>query len=141
MIQGNEYSVTQLPAGKGREGLRRLLKAIGPSLAPLGSMLRGAGPEAMAEALGKLLENLPSEDLTYFCDLFGETSTVKAPDSNKTPRIKDVFDLHFAGNYWEMTEWLVFCVEVNYRRFFEGGLAKLVASAPGQNEATSSPSA
>jgi hypothetical protein len=129
VIGAHEYTVYQLGAITGREGLRRLTRLISPALPSLAAMFRDAGPEALAAGLSALLEGLGAEDLAYFCDTFAPKSTVRLEDG-KSPNLKDIFDVHFAGNYYEMIEWLVFCFEVNYRGFFSGALAKLVSAIP-----------
>ena len=129
----HEYTVTQLGAVKGLECLRRLLKVVGPSLQSLTSLAKGDGAAAFAQGLMRLLESLSQEDLTYFCDTFGPTASVKLSDG-KSPTVKAVFDFHFAGNYLELLEWLAFSVEVNFQGFFVDSLKKISGIGPAAPE-------
>jgi hypothetical protein len=140
-INGREYTVTQLGAGVGRECLRRLMRIAGPALKSAATA-GGGGSEALFSGLGDLFMGLSQEDLTYFCDTFGAFSTVRL-DENREPKVKAQFETLFAGNYWEMAEWLAFCVEVNFASFFAGALEKMMSGvirAPGSAQ-TSPPSA
>lgn len=115
-IDGVKYRVTQLGAVDGRAVLLRLLKAFGPSAA---AMLG----DNIAEAVAKL--NLSEDDLSYFCQQFGQKTFVVLGD--KTPRLDNVFDEHFAGRYRAMILWLGFAVEVNFADFLSDKAAAMLA--------------
>jgi len=125
------YEVTQLDAIKGRRTFVKLANAIGPAFKFANS------PGAL---VGNLLTDMKPEDLDYFCDLFGEYSTVTGGEyGEKSPQLKGkVFMDHFAGNYLALTEWLVFSVQTNFSSFFGGITAlmeRLMPSAPAPEEA------
>lgn len=132
LLGGHEYTVTQLGALAGREALRRLLKISTTAFSRAGDAWVRGGPEANGAAIFQgimgLVQELEEKDLSYFCDVFGPFSTVRIAEKN--PKVKDVFDAHFAGNYYELSLWLAFCVEVNFSGSFLGALEKLNARAP-----------
>jgi hypothetical protein len=133
-IGEHEYETTQLGAVAGREALRRLLKMSTTAFSRAGSAWKGGGPAenmvAIAQGAMGLVQELEGADLDYFCTLFGKNSTVTI--GGKHPKVADVFDYHFAGNYLEMTLWLAFCAEVNFGGFFKDALTKLNSLVPAQ---------
>ena len=137
-IRGFSYVVMQLGAGKGREVMLRLAKVTGPAIGAILAAVPGgklqnildADVTALGPAVGKIFESLSAQDLAFFCQTFGETTLVYL-EENKHPRVIDVFDEHFAGNYLAMLQWLAFAVEVNFSDFFEG------AAKPSSDAATS----
>lgn len=124
-IGDSTYKVSQLGAIKGRSVMLRLTKCLGPALVGLASR------ETLKASIPDLLANMDieEEDLTYFCDSFAEKTFVVTPDG-KMPRLDNVFDLHFAGRYMEMIQWLGFCLEVNYAGFFRGAADRVAAAQP-----------
>ena len=106
------YEVTQLDAVKGRSAFVRLSNLMGKVFATA---------TTDKAVLGNMLMTLRDEDLTYFCDLFGELTTVTGGEhEDKTPYLKGMlFRTHFAGRYDLMTEWLVFCIQANFQSFFD----------------------
>jgi hypothetical protein len=68
--------------------------------------------------LSNLAQSLPPEELDFFCDLFSERTQVEL--GGKPVELQGIFDVHFAGKYFDMFEWLSFCLEVNYGSFLEG---------------------
>ncbi len=130
-IGEHEYTVYQLGAKEGREILRRLVKVLGASFDVVAREWGTGGftsnLPAMARGAVAVVENLEGPDLVAFCDAFGKSSTVRLGEKN--PKVADVFDLHFAGNYDEMVLWLVFALEVNYAGFFRGMLAKVQSAS------------
>jgi len=101
-IKDCTYEVTQLGAIKVRSLLTRLARIL------------GSGGGDMAKSLGLITE----EDMTYVCDAFAELTVVHQPDG-KAPYLKNCFDLHFAGKYDEMIQWLMFCLEINFGSFLD----------------------
>ncbi len=119
-IGDNTYKVTQLGAGKGRKVLVRLLKVCGPAFA-----LAASGDTT--EALGKLAADLDEETADYLCETFAARTEVEL-SNGKSVDLASIMELHFAGNYGEMLEWLGFCVQLNYASFL-GALGKKVPDA------------
>lgn len=128
-IKGNKYRVMQLPGREGSKVAARLVQLLGAGIA---GMAKGVTDNDMKAAaftgLSTLLTSLKEEQVDYFCNVFMPLTQVTLPDG-KTPLLKDIFDDHFAGNYFEMFEWLKFCIEVNFGSFLsdQGGIESLLA--------------
>ncbi len=141
-IGAYDYTVTQLDAVKGRRALVRLAKIFVPSATSSGDALASVTATGNA-ALGSIADRLNEADVDYLCDLFAGTTTVSGGDfANKAPLLADIFALHFAGQYKEMGQWLLFALEVNFGGFFKGlGVARpgapVAASAPSTSPSTS----
>ena len=147
--RGYSYHVNQFGAREGGRIGIRLMKMIG---GVVGTAVEGAslqaGDDGQVEVdimsigmgtVGKMITNLATTvseaDYDYLCDVFTKTSAVSGGEYSEPMPLaaEGVFDLHFAGEYVELGQWLVFAIEVNFGRFFgEGGLikkAQAVASA------------
>jgi hypothetical protein len=109
------YFVTQLGAKKGREAFSRLVKVLGPVVA---HVVDGATADGIRSALVELASRMEQRDLDYFCETFGEFSTVELEDG-KRPKLSLAYqEMHFAGQFGEMFKWLAFAAEVNFGDFF-----------------------
>jgi hypothetical protein len=127
-IAGHDYKVTQLDAIAGRRAFTRMLKVVGPAFAKLDD---GAG-----EAFTELVDRLGEDDVAHFCDLFAKMTEVSGGDfGERAPQLSDIFGVHFAGRYLEMSQWLIFCFEVNFASFF-GGAGGLVRNAVAKAQAS-----
>lgn len=117
-INGHEYKVRQLGANKGRSVLIRLSKLVGPMAA---SVAAAKDKEtALETAAQAAFAAITEEDFKFVCDTFAESTDVVMPDGRE-PQLSKIFDLHFAGEYLTMIQWLAFCVEVNFGSFFAAG--------------------
>lgn len=125
------YTYTQLPARKGAEGLRRLGARISPLVASLAKEVGVGGLEASMPAviggLAGIVTSLSEEDLSFFLALFSDSATVEI-SPGKSPKVGAILDLHFAGKYEELLEFLIGGFTVNYQNFFTAALAKLGAA-------------
>ncbi len=133
-IAGHEYKVRQLVATKGRLVMLTLARIIGPAAALAASAKDKQS--VMGDIITAVLQNVTADDFTSLCNTFAESTDLVIHEDGKRPRepkLSTVFDLHFAGEYQAMIEWLVFCVEVNFGSFFEGLKSK--------SDGTSAPSA
>lgn len=130
----HDYKVTQLDAVTGRRVFTRLVKLIGPSLAKL----EGGGEAKLGAALAELLGQLDEQSVDYFCDTFGAVTEVSGGQYGKAaPQLDTVFVTHFAGEYLAMTQWLIFCMKVNFSSFFAGaGLLVGQLAASGSSSPT-----
>lgn len=106
-----EYEVTQMGAVQGRKVFARLAKTIGPLLAASA----GAKPD-LEKIFGDMLGNIEPELVDFVCDSFAPFTTVTMQDGKK-PRLSDIFDMHFAGNYQDMVNWIMFAMQVNFKTF------------------------
>ena len=110
-IGSHTYHVRQLGAKQGRAALTKLLNLAGNAF--------GGNPAAFFTSLSE-------QDLEYFCRVFGENTEVELALDRRIPLFLQQQEDHFAGQFGEMLEWLVFCVEINFSSFLDA-LAKLKA--------------
>lgn len=139
-IGGVLYRVSQLGALTGRGVLVRLVKLVGGGLvgALVSGGLKGLDRGALATSLGKVVDGFSEEDLAYFCDLFSPLTQVITRDKagkQLNQLLANTFDLHFAGKYREMGQWLLFALEVNFGSVFQG----LAVAAPRDAEQVTAP--
>ncbi len=122
-IGTNGYEVTQLGAVEGRRVFARLTQLMGGMV----GTIAGGGKADLAKGFESFAAAISPDVMDYFCDTFTKVTQVHRPDG-KTLFLKDIFDDHFADNYSEMVEWLVFCLEVNFASFLggAGGLGALL---------------
>jgi hypothetical protein len=123
------YEVTPLGALEGSRVFARLLSIAGPVVETIAK----AGPKgdaAGAAVFAALTQRITPEDLTFFCEVFARWTTVNI--NGKEPRLSDIFDEHFSGNYGDMLQWLSFCIEVNFGSFFGGSSLANVGAALGK---------
>jgi hypothetical protein len=136
-IGAHTYKVTQLDALKGRRAFTRLAKLLGPAFAQLQG--EGTDDEKVARALTSLVDRMSEDDVDFFCDAFAELTEVSGGAYKKAaPQLDTVFATHFAGNYLEMTRWLIFAMKVNFSSFFGGAGALLGQAASASTSPTTS---
>lgn len=135
-IGDHTYLVTQLGAGEGRKMFVRLTRALAPVF---GALLEDAGStkggfklgdmslESLSRTLHELAQRLTEDDLEYVCRTFGAKTMVQVGEGKEIQLTLDKQELHFAGRYGHMFQWLAFCLEVNYRDFL--GVTKGFVSA------------
>jgi hypothetical protein len=122
--RGYVYRVTQFGAKKGNQVMVRLAKVIG-------KMVGGD----LEQIVTNLVDAIDETQLDFFCDAFASMTEVAGGDFKGAVKLSSegVFDLHFAGEYKEMGQWLLFAIETNYASFLpEGGLASLIKKAAPQ---------
>ena len=131
-IGRNEYKLITLGATKGAELWLDLLHILA---APIESLAKadGADEAAIVRAITGAIRALDHVTANKFYAAFGPVSSVRVPaqtpgDNDRWPTLEGVvFDEHFAGNYVEMSEWLVQSVVFNFLGFFaDGSLGSLV---------------
>jgi hypothetical protein len=127
-IGEHTFTVTQLPARQGAEGLRRLGARVSPLVASLAKEVSSGGDpnSAILGGLAGVVTSLSEQDLSYYIEIFGDSSTVTMEKG--APKVKAVFDILFAGKYEDMLEFLLFAFEVNYSGFFQSARARLTAA-------------
>jgi hypothetical protein len=145
--RGNVYHVTQFGARHGGRVLVRLLKMIGGAA---GEALKSEGDfdmNVVGNVVANLAETVSENDFDYLCDTFAVATEVEINGKSVPLSTEGVFDVHFAGAYIELGQWLLFAVEVNFGSFLgAGGILKRAtdgarpASAAAANAASASPS-
>jgi hypothetical protein len=68
--------------------------------------------------VANLANTISEEDYDWLCGVFADQTFVSLPNG-KEPQLSQVFDMHFAGNYMAMIQWLWFSLEVNYSGFLD----------------------
>lgn len=111
-IGASTYHVHPLPAEQALDAAVRFSNVIGPAVA--------AYKNGGAEAIGKALSSLNSEDIRFFTGLFRPMTMVET--GGKKLGLGDgqdaFYNAHFAGNIGDLFQWLAFCAEVNFGAFF-----------------------
>ena len=128
--RGHIYHVTQFGARHGGRVLVRLLKMAGGAI---GEALQGADDLDMSVA-GKVIANLADTvsegDYDYLIDTFAKVSAVEIEGKPVPLHNEGVLDVHFAGAYVELGQWLAFAIEVNFGNFFDAaGIVKAKAAS------------
>jgi hypothetical protein len=110
-IGGRKYTVRQMGAVKGSRLLVKIMKVMGA---------------------GDAKSVIAALDDALFVEVMNELApwTEVEIESNRVVRLSDVLDAHFAGNYADLTEWLIFAVEVNFADFFRS-LPRLLGASGG----------
>lgn len=143
VIGESSYTVTQMPAKTGRKIFARLMNILAPALKALPT--EGAASAVdWGGFLAGLLGNPELEHhLDYFCDSFAAFTLVTTGTSTQPLHKEGVFDIHFAGKYADMVQWLRFSFEVNLGDFFTkvlaGGVFPGLAPKQASGSATRSP--
>jgi hypothetical protein len=158
-IRGEQYSMTLLNTEAGEEPLVRLIELLGPAFVDTISskqvlgliadaaradrnidgdfMVEVAAP--LAEAARGVIGRLQRNDLSYFAGVFKPLTKVGRGKSAQ--ELETVYDVHFAGKYGALRDWLVWCLMENFADFFGGGggilngLAAVKSAVKGEAEA------
>jgi len=148
--RGYTYAVRQFGAKQGGRVLVRLGKLLGKPIGDAVSAAESLDTETIGRLITGLAEALSETEYDFFVDAFAEHTEVSGgeyQDKSIPLGAEGVFDLHFAGAYVELVEWLRFAVEVNYSSFFSGLgseakdlAAALRVSKPAERGSSPSPS-
>lgn len=132
-INGTDYRLTQLGAAQGAELWLDLLRVVAGPFEALGRSMSSASSddEEKATAAGiatvtAAIRSLDHATVNKLYAAFGPATTIRVPGApgqgDRWPTLDGaVFDDHFAGNYLELTEWLVRSVLFNFLPFFDAG--------------------
>lgn len=144
--RGFTYHATQFGSRQGGRVLVRLLKMIGGAA---GEAIKGEaeGEKGLDMAtVGAMVANLATtaseKDFDYLCDTFITATSVSREGSGVLLPLSDegVFDLHFAGEYIELGQWLLFCIETNFGGFLgEGGIVQRIKAGATARRASQDP--
>ena len=123
------YTVRPFPTGTGLALMWRLARMLGPALAAL---IRGAeGVEgAIGSSFNALVDRVTPEELTEIARQLAATADVVQPGGSQPAALGEVFDLHFAGDYLALFDFLRFALEVNFGPFVEGLRRRAAARKP-----------
>jgi hypothetical protein len=115
-IGEHTYRVTQLTALKSRELFSRLVRLLGPGVAAMVSAGQGISRSQISQMLGEISQRVTDDELDHFCRVLGSSSQIVAA-GNAVTLDKEVIDVHFAGQLFNLFKWLAFALEVNYSDF------------------------
>jgi len=123
-IGETRYRVTMLGAKQGRRLFAELFKYAGPAF---GELIRNGNgrvalseidTDAVATALQALADRLDVEFFDRVVEQFAASTQVHNGGDRWIP-LDNSFDLHFAGKYRALFQWLAFCCEVNFADFLD----------------------
>lgn len=122
-IDGVTYSSWPVPTSTGIPALKRTIDIISP-------LMVGYGEGKEMGLFAALPTALSDKDIEYYQKTFGNASKYR-DGQNWVPLVYQNQDLHFAGRYMALLQWIVFNMEVNFSGFFSGtmsggGIADLV---------------
>jgi hypothetical protein len=123
-IGGREFTVGKLSFADGQEMLVRVMGVVAPLLGE-GAKAAGNGPAMMAGMLAMLGTRLDNAMLEFIAEKLGAISTVKTGAIEFKLDKPALRESAFDGDYLSYFEWLAFGLEVQYRDFFVGLLARL----------------
>jgi len=143
--RGYVYHVTQFGAKEGGRVLVRLGKMIGSAA---GEAIKRGGSDFDMATVGGMIANLAETvseaDFDFLCDTFAKASAVSGGEFRSPVSLtaEGVFDLHFAGAYPELGQWLLFAIEVNFGGFLAGSaiVQKVKAASAPRVSAVGDPS-
>jgi hypothetical protein len=127
VINENTYVVQQFAARRGLKLKTRLIKLIAPTaFALMGSVGKDkqgnisldseANPDMVAKAVSGLVNNLESDSVVEL--IFALLETTRRNGVEVTGQNGSHFDMIYAANYGELSQALMFVIEVNFGSFF-----------------------
>jgi len=155
VIGGHRYQMTMLGATKASHLFVRLLKMIGPSLGGLKNVSFGKSNPgddtqsildkdlldgSMLEIVAALTDRVSEADFDYVVNLLREQCHVGVNGSDKTIPLRDIYELHFAGDLPGILQWLAWGLGVQFGNF-RGAFANLIPlGVVGVSQAAAKPS-
>jgi hypothetical protein len=130
--RGYVYHVTQFGAREGGRVLVRLLKLVGGAAGEAVQSEDDIDMGTIGKMIANLAESVSEADFDMLVDTFMKTTHVSGGDYRAPMPLaaEGVFDLHFAGAYAELGQWLLFAIEVNFGSFFgEAGIVRQAKAA------------
>jgi hypothetical protein len=130
VIGGDRYTVNQLGAIEGQRVIVRLMRFFGPAIAKAQT---SKGGEKDAGFIAGLADAIDPDTFEELAKTMAE-NTICQPAGGKPGALSAIYGEHFAGRYFELVQWFVFAMGVNFGGFFRGILAGGIASVvkPGQ---------
>lgn len=129
------YEVTQFGAKLGNRVLMKVVKSIAPLLVAAASAgtLKDLDTDGVTSALASLSET----DFDWIVEQCAASTDVIMGE--RSPGLKTIFDIHFAGKYLDELAWLAFVLEVNFGPFFQDMKRKLASAGAKVPSASTSP--
>lgn len=136
-IDGWTYEITQLGAVEGRELAVTFIKVLGRFAPMIASatkaskdetgLTKAAALELVEELVGEIapaLQTLDPKELDPLWDAFARSTQVRGKDGKTREPLQDVFDDHFAGEYYAMVQFFIEAAKLNFGDFLSRALAK-----------------
>lgn len=134
-VDGWRYTVRPLPTGRGLALAWRLARMLGPAFSALLGAADAGAEGALGKALDALVERVTPDELVEIARELAGTADIVQPGGAKPASLGEVFDVHFAGDYLALMDFLRFALEVNFGPFVEGlrrrGAARKAAAGAG----------
>ena len=116
------YTVFKLPTDIGVPIWHKL--AVGATKA-IGAAVASEGEGQMVSGfINAAMEDLSLDFVQRMIDVFAQKTFVSR-DQNLGNPLSKIVNTHFAGRYEDLSQWLVFCVEVNFTGFFTWLISEL----------------
>jgi hypothetical protein len=135
IIGGHRYQMTMLGATASSHMFVRLIKMIAPALSGLKSLPTKDNTKsildtdledfAMLDFVAILGGRLTEQDFDYVVAMLREECHVGIDGSEKTVPLKDIYELHFAGDLPGILQWLAWGLKVQFGNF-QGAFASLI---------------
>lgn len=142
-IGEHAYRVAPMPAGKGLAMLTLMARVIGPAFQNVETLaaIGGAEGQLIADVCARLEEDQVARLHAAFAE---HTLVEKSPGKADFVPLAGVFDLHFAGDYEALFDWLRFAFRVNFGPFVSAlkrraAEASAAAAAPAASGPRASP--
>lgn len=128
-IEGWTYELSQLGAVEGRTLVLLFLKLLG-RFAPL--LANGAKLDANAlDAISTAIATVDANELEPLWEAFARHAQVRGKDGKTRVSLHDIFDDHFAGEYFAMVKFFIESARLNFGDF----LAKALGQAGAHGDA------
>jgi hypothetical protein len=138
--RGYVYHVTQFGAREGGRVLVRLLKMIGGAAGAAVASEQDFDMQTVGKIISNLAESVSEQDFDTLVETFMKTTEVSGGTYNTRAPLttEGLFDLHFAGAYDELGQWLLFAIEANFGGSFLGksGFVQKAKAAAGARQAS-----
>jgi hypothetical protein len=128
-VGGVRYRTTVLDAVTGRRLYLRILKAAAPGLKGMADAKDKDTASVMLGLVAEVLGNLDEQLFDDLCDVLGGVSVICQGDK-QVKLTGDVFGMHFAGKYEDLTNWLLECLKANKFLDFLSGTFGHASDAP-----------
>jgi hypothetical protein len=139
-IDGFTYQLSQLGAVEGRELVVLFVKLLGrfaPMLASAVKSSKGTSGDELSSSgvvaeIAGAIGTLDPKELEPLWDAFARQAMVLGKDGKSRQPLNEVFDDHFAGEYFSMVRFFIEAAKLNFGDFLSRALAQSSATpAPG----------
>lgn len=127
-IEGFTYELAHIGAVEGRSLVLLFLRLLG-RFAPLfvkAKTARDAGKldASVIEDIGFAINSVDPKDLEPLWDAFSRHAQVRGKDGKTRENLHEVFDEHFAGEYFAMVHFFIEAAKLNFGDFLAKALAQ-----------------